>query len=325
MEKVLLTKGRPVLYQNRYCDQENFNVVISIFDKGKLPAYNVSKVEYPRFSNAEILVVNSKYDDIVLTSCSSIYIIRIQTTEHFKISPKKYSVSNNIVQMPDLRKDYCACSFMKCLYVFGGYLDRPLSTCFKYSLITGKWIRIASLKIERYFAACTVFEGKIVVSGGASNETRLSSVESYDHHENKWTNLPDMIKRVCNHGAVSMGNKMYVIGGNYELTCEVFDSVSRNFTTIMIEIPSTFDLKHRKRKRKRNIDDLKFGIYYKKFLDGIAQPVSIGNNVIVMAKCNSSVNKKYLIYDVLTGEWKLQESSRFGTYYIFSCSRVPFS
>ena len=34
------------------------------------------------------------------------------------------------------------------------------------------------------------------------------------------------------HGAVSMGNKMFVIGGRNNLTCEVFDSVSRRFTNV---------------------------------------------------------------------------------------------
>ena len=76
---------------------------------------------------------------------------------------------NNIVEVPDRRTRYCACSFMRCLYVFGGKFDselNSLNTCIKYSCKSGKWMNIASLKSERYFAACTVFEGKIVVSGG---------------------------------------------------------------------------------------------------------------------------------------------------------------
>ena len=84
--------------------------------------------------------------------------------------------------MPDLRIDYFVTSFMKCLFVFGGYCDGPTSNCFKYICKTGKWIR--SLIKGRESAACTVFEGKVVVSGSFNN-SGLSSVESYDHHENR--------------------------------------------------------------------------------------------------------------------------------------------
>ena len=64
----------------------------------------------------------------------------------------------------------------------------------------------------------------------------LKSVEAYDHHENKWTNLLDMIEARCNHAAVSMGNKMFVIGRAYTTCCEVFDSFSRKFTKLYSEI-----------------------------------------------------------------------------------------
>ena len=60
---------------------------------------------------------------------------------------------------------------------------------------------------ERKFAACTVFEGKIVVSGGVQSNT----VESYDFYENKWTYLPSMIEYRYFHGSVSVGNKLFVI------------------------------------------------------------------------------------------------------------------
>ena len=89
---------------------------------------------------------------------------------------------------------------------------RLFSNCYKYSLINGKWKSIASLNISRYSAACTVFEGKIVVSGGY-NRGELKSVEAYDHHKNKWSILPDMIDERYKHGVVSMGNKMFVVGG----------------------------------------------------------------------------------------------------------------
>ena len=81
---------------------------------------------------------------------------------------------------------------------------------------------------ERENVACTVFAGKIVISGGHSDEywVGYESVEAYNHHEDKWIFLPDMQFGRRGHSAVSMGNKMFVIGGNIELPwqrtpCEV--------------------------------------------------------------------------------------------------------
>ena len=84
---------------------------------------------------------------------------------------------------------------------------------------------------NKYFASNTVFEGKVVDNGGYSN-----SVEAYDYHENKWNYLPNMIEERNSHATVSMGNKMFVIGGWNNINCEVFDSFSRTFTKIKADI-----------------------------------------------------------------------------------------
>ena len=60
---------------------------------------------------------------------------------------------------------------------------------------------------------------------------KLKSIESYDFHENKWYYFPDMLSPRVNHSAVSIGNKMFMIGGSKDY-CEVFDSVTRKFTYI---------------------------------------------------------------------------------------------
>ena len=61
MGKDLMTRGTPVLYQNRYCDQENFDLVISaahhykvkfLKETSKIYIGNISKIEYPSFLNA---------------------------------------------------------------------------------------------------------------------------------------------------------------------------------------------------------------------------------------------------------------------------------
>ena len=81
---------------------------------------------------------------------------------------------------------------------------------------------------SRYNAACTVFESKIIVSGGYESK----SVEAFDYYENKWTYLPEMIDKRCDQAAVSMGNRMFVIGGSYTTSSEIFSSFSSKFTQI---------------------------------------------------------------------------------------------
>ena len=45
-----------------------------------------------------------------------------------------------------------------------------------------------------------------------------------------------MIDQRSHHAAVSMGNKMFVIGGCKATNCEMFDSFSRKFTKINSEL-----------------------------------------------------------------------------------------
>ena len=78
---------------------------------------------------------------------------------------------------------------------------------------------------SRRNASCTIFEGKIVVTGGylISNDynslCKLKSSESYCFHENKWTQFSDMLQGRHDHSSVTIENKLFVIGGDYKNTC----------------------------------------------------------------------------------------------------------
>ena len=77
---------------------------------------------------------------------------------------------------------------MKELYVLGGYFNGSTNFCFKYDFTHNKWSYTANKMNERSScAACTVFEGKIVVSGGEIGYVQfckdLNSVQAYDHYE----------------------------------------------------------------------------------------------------------------------------------------------
>ena len=63
----------------------------------------------------------------------------------------------------------------------------------------------------------------------SDGEKLLKITETYNYHENKWSAFPCMLLRRANHTAVSISNKMFVIGGYFNHSsnnCEVFDSVT---------------------------------------------------------------------------------------------------
>ena len=56
---------------------------------------------------------------------------------------------------------------MNKLYVIGGWIMisvESLSSCYNYDIFSKTWNEIADLNKARFYAACTVFEGKIVVT-----------------------------------------------------------------------------------------------------------------------------------------------------------------
>ena len=103
-------------------------------------------------------------------------------------------------------------------------------SCTFYDKQSKNWTSIAAMILGRENAACTVFEGKIIVSGGWF-EYKNNTIEAYDYHENKWSYFPNMLSPRFNHTAISITNKMFMIGGRQD-NFEVFDSVTRNFTYI---------------------------------------------------------------------------------------------
>ena len=131
------------------------------------------------------------------------------------------------------------------------------------------------------------------MSGGWDN---LKLVEAYDHHENKWTYKPDMIYARQRHGSVSMGNKMFVIGGHYNTSCEVFDSISRKFTAIKnIEVTNIWRL----------------------------SVVSIANKIFAFPKLFRSGIKAFHIYDVLNDQWYVEKIHLSEIKSVISCSKLP--
>ena len=99
-------------------------------------------------------------------------------------------------------KNFCACAFINKMFIFGGYYNGDYSdnssitnTCLQFDVSNKSLIKIAEIKMPRIYAACVVFDGNIIVSGGYdNNRVRLNTVELYDVFAKKWSPFPSMIK-----------------------------------------------------------------------------------------------------------------------------------
>ena len=236
-----------VLYRNRYCNQENFSALIcGSEDPRNYERYNyqVLEVKLPSFEVKSFPHVKKHRWQFNLVSVNSGLLAigdekfidcfgsDFMTVEIFSHSSKMWRLQ--YVKF-DNRCCYCACFFMSKLYVIGGFLSINgdlLGSCFANNLNSVRSSKLSDLNVARYDAACTIFESRIVVTGGRDEDYDLKSVEAYDYYENKRTYLPDMVEERSQHAVVSMGCKIFVIGGNCTTSCEVFNSFSRKFTTL---------------------------------------------------------------------------------------------
>ena len=82
----------------------------------------------------------------------------------------------------------------------------------------------------RSSAACTAFEGRIIVGGGF-NGGDLNTVEAYDHIADEWSRMPSMTRRTSAHHLVAARNKLFSIGKWYR-DFDVYDSTCKKFVRI---------------------------------------------------------------------------------------------
>ena len=84
----------------------------------------------------------------------------------------------------------CICSFLDSIFFMGGYFyddlndDEIEKKCVFFETNTKSWKEVSKMNDYRMDAASTVFEGRVVISGGEIDNGYLSSVEAYDHVAN---------------------------------------------------------------------------------------------------------------------------------------------
>ena len=110
------------------------------------------------------------------------------------ISVNKYSANTStmekVCRIYSDRNHFRVCGYMGKIYIIGG-CDKNLVTlkfCRELDIKTFKHKQIQRMNEARSCLASTVFEGRIVVSGGFVDDNEfLNTVETYDHVANTWS------------------------------------------------------------------------------------------------------------------------------------------
>ena len=125
-------------------------------------------------------------------------------------SVEKYSFKENtwqhVADMHHCNHGFCASAFIDQIFVFSSYFG---SSCIKFNTKNNKWKIRTSMNDARWDAACTVFQGRVAVSGGFNfnNQHGLNTVGAYDHVADAWSYLPNMIHRRRNHGCTAVNRR----------------------------------------------------------------------------------------------------------------------
>ena len=150
----------------------------------------------------------------------------VATVDRYDVAIKRWE---KVAAMRDARVRFSSCSFMRDdVYVIGGRIKGGAadSNCSVFNVNALDWREAASMLEERASPASSAFRGLVVVTGGFSgaNDGNVRTAEAYDHVGDEWTRMPDMVVARSGHGQVAVGSKLFVVGGEFEKSCECFCS-----------------------------------------------------------------------------------------------------
>ena len=297
----------------RYCNQNMFNLT-TFNDDPALPSLTLirydsnenkltSVQDFPQLSQV------GKYLRAVFINGDFYVFFCIKNLEGGVVVVQKYLSKTNswdynaVASFNIPMESFGVCVFMRKVYLIGGLVPyggmlsctKVLDSCLEFNSVNYKIQNIKPMNECRYAAACTVFKGRVVVSGGEGIDDTTNAVEFYDHVADKWSYMPNMVKRRAYHGLVAVKNKLFAIGGR-ENTCEVYDSCSKRFS--LLNLP--------KKNFKFNFENT----------DGA---ISMGNKIVVFNRATTPV----ALYDLNKEQWSEESIEMEDAYDLYGCFKLP--
>ena len=317
IDKILKNKedfyrNRSIVYQtNRYCNSSKFNIVLC-GKYNKRPVYIDFKLHLLEAENLAKVKTYIPCDNLRVVGASSItneiyFVFRNKDNEYkekllfIKHSPVLKTWEDLDFYYDFNLRGFCMCSFLDSIFIIGGcyrfgYTNIDMKrSCVVFNTITKKWKEASDMNDYRTTASCTVFEGRIVVSGGINDRARcIRTVETYDHVADTWTFMPNMVNKSYKHNLIAMSNKLFAFGcGLLSNFCEVYDKMCKKF--VVIKSPPKF-------------------AYF-----NVQQAVSVGK-VIMVFRIYST---KMAIYDTDKNEWSVEPFEVTKNVGDFYCGKVP--
>ena len=192
------------------------------------------------------------------------------------------------------------CGLIDKIYICGGIRRNMLTETWLgdtdrvFDTKNHTWREISMMKHRRESAACSAYQGKMVVSGGYSDGRYLSVVEAYDHTSDEWVEMPSMINAQFSHSQITVKNKLFIISYNRS-TCEVFDSECQKF--VLINKPKIDYVDH----------NSPFGAF------------SVSKKIVVY----DSWREVFSYYDIEKDEWSEETFELTKGLGAFACVKVP--
>ena len=297
--------------RSRYCTQDMYNLILSGGNIKNKVSDVTNQFNVKNFNNVKqidpLRIKRAIHRSVYCRG--EVYVFGgFNESHHVVKSVEKYSLATNrweiIAEMFDDRKGFEVCRFNNKLYVFGG-CDKEMNqflSCKMFNTNNNIWYGIKRMNKARISVASTIYEERIVVSGGMINDGMINivkTVDAYDPFANSWSSMPNMIKARCNHSSVAVRNKLFVIGSddwNGSKSCEVFDSSYKKFVMLK-KLPSAFTF------------NLRF----------VANTFSIGNKLITIGYKSSTA----LYYDVEKDEWSEETFNLTNNKSFFSSISIP--
>ena len=231
-------------YTHRYCSHSKFNFLVcgGRDIASKELAGNVNRIDGSNLKSVKTLPSLIQRRDTCKAVClkGEVYVFGgYDDNVDLQTSIERYSIITNtwtkVADIYDGRQQFCVCAFMDKIIMFAGYTtihDGTTDSCLQFDTKNHTWKQLSGMNEVKQYAACVVFEGRIVVSGGmCTSWNDLNTVESYDVIADEWSSMPNMINGHSLHELVVVKNKLFVIGRGVD-ECEVFDTNCKKFVSL---------------------------------------------------------------------------------------------